>query len=703
MHIGPVGGNAEPAILHASSTTEAKISNAALSNDLFNEARPDFVLVVSLVGAQDTDAASVQQVVKALTGVGVYVQVRQGNPGSALVLVKGSSSAIQKKSLNESMEDWVHEIPSRHTQLNTIDGDDNDTPAERLRMVYRLITEDAAITPRYGEWKFVNSIFAPHDMDLNKQWLRQFLSRWSIHDSELGYIRSQFGEKVAMYFAFLQFYFRWSIGPAVVGVVSHFVLGDYSVLYTLFILLWGVAFVYAWQTRQEQLAVMWGVRGTAQLETARPEYSAKAGTGALNENWNRTLRQFLFGPFALFSCLGLAVFQALVFVIEIFLTQVYDGPGKQYLGFLPTILLAAITPQLLAVYTYYVVRLNKWEDYRTEESYEEAYTLKQFVFNFLVSYTGLFLTAYVYLPFGHRIVPHLDFIRTTLISLSGRHVQISDSFEINAWRLQQQVVYFAVTANVINLAMETIVPYVMNRLSAHAKRLANGELTFSDSNTPEHEYLQDIRCQADLPPYNVQEDYRQIVVMFGYTMLFSPVWSLSPLMSTINLWVQMRGDAAKICYDAQRPIPKRVENIGPWTGALRILTWIGSLTTSSVVAMYSHLPTHASVLAKANKSLVGIHPWTLLVIVLISEHAYFLVRIGVQMLAKAAPAPEVVEARSARFEVRKHFLSEEKFTNATRVPAPVENEWRDISPTELSSQVTESIVPAKTLHDKKNQ
>lgn len=693
-------------------------------------------MVVSTGDDHDQNVANVDLVVRTLLSVGLYVQVRQGNPGTVLVLVKGSSDSIQRKSLRSSMDDWVHEIPSKHTHLSdnaaTADEDSqNDSPAERLRLVYKLITEDAGITPEHGEWKFVKSVFPPHDMALNKEWLRRALSRWWMHDSELEFIRRQFGEKIAMYFAFLQYYLTWAIAPAAVGVSTHFLIGDYSILYTVFIVLWGTAFVFGWQRRQAQLAVRWGVSGTAQLETVRPEYAAarrhassrggdpserRGSTGSvesvrglamdehdIKEDWSRTIRQFLFGPFALFSCLGLAAFQSVVFMIEIFLTQVYDGPGKQYLGFFPTILLVAITPQLLAVYTRYVIRLNKWENHRTEESYEEAYTLKQFVFNFLVSYTALFLTAYVYLPFGHRIVPHLDFIRNTLINVSGRHVQIADSFEINAWRLRQQVVYFAVTANIINFATETIVPYVMNKLSSHAKRLTSGELVFADSGSPEHEYLQDLRSQADLPEYYVQEDYRQIVVMFGYTVLFSPVWSLSPLMSAINVWVQMRGDAAKICFDTRRPVPKRVENIGPWTGALAFLTWVSSLTTSSINAMYSHLPTHASTLTKANRTLVGIQPWTLFVVVLVAEHVFFLVRFVIGLLSSAAPAKEIITARRARFEVRRQFMSEEKFTRATRIPVPVENEWNQISPQDLSSQIAAAIVPAKTLKDKKTQ
>lgn len=52
------------------------------------------------------------------------------------------------------------------------------TEAERLRLVYLMITKPqneggAGITPKNGEWKHVEAIFALHDHKFNKEWIMQ--------------------------------------------------------------------------------------------------------------------------------------------------------------------------------------------------------------------------------------------------------------------------------------------------------------------------------------------------------------------------------------------------------------------------------------------------------------------------------------------------------------------------------------------------
>lgn len=57
-------------------------------------------------------------------------------------------------------------------------------------------------------------------------------------------------------------------------------------------------------------------------------------------------------------------------------------------------------------------------------------------------------------------------------------------------------------------------------------------------------------------------------------------------MSLINNWLELRSDAFKIAVHARRPIPARTDTIGPWLDSLTFITWLATLTNSSLVYLF---------------------------------------------------------------------------------------------------------------------
>jgi anoctamin-10 len=58
-------------------------------------------------------------------------------------------------------------------------------------------------------------------------------------------------------------------------------------------------------------------------------------------------------------------------------------------------------------------------------------------------------------------------------------------------------------------------------------------------------------------------------------------------MALINNWMELRSDAFKITVHARRPIPVRVESIGPWLECLTALVWVGAVINSALVYLFS--------------------------------------------------------------------------------------------------------------------
>lgn len=152
-------------------------------------------------------------------------------------------------------------------------------------------------------------------------------------------------------------------------------------------------------------------------------------------------------------------------------------------------------------------------------AHHAALVQKLFFINFLTSYIPLFLTAFVYMPFGNLLVPYLDIFRITAEKFSNDKAITTESFQINPDRLKKQTIYFTVTAQIVNLALEVIVPYVKRKAfkevqSKISQKDATGKTSVADV-PEEHAFLERVRNEAELDVYDVTTDYREMIVQFG--------------------------------------------------------------------------------------------------------------------------------------------------------------------------------------------
>ena len=323
-------------------------------------------------------------------------------------------------------------------------------------------------------------------------------------------------------------------------------------------------------------------------------------------------------------------------------------------------------------------QLNDYENYETQEAYDSALTRKIFVLNFVTAYLPVLLTAFVYLPFANVIVPYLDvfhwFIR--LFQSADKATKPSMSkFSINRSRLKSQVVYFAVTGQVVNFALETIVPYVKRKLlhkyQEMAEEKANGEskpsspTTQSDIDTStlledapgEVSFLNRVRSEAELSDYDLAADLREMCIQFGYLSLFSPVWSLVPLFFLLNNWVELRSDFVKICVECKRPTPLRADTIGPWLDSMSFLAWLGSITSTALVYLFHNdVAIGIHVAEDGTVSDSRVRGWVLLLVIFFAEHGYLLVRMAVRAAMENIETPATRRERAQRYVFRKRYL-----------------------------------------------
>ena len=151
---------------------------------------------------------------------------------------------------------------------------------------------------------------------------------------------------------------------------------------------------------------------------------------------------------------------------------------------------------------------------------------KIFVLNFITSYLPIFLTAFVYVPFAQIIVPHLDVLSLAVKPFAENEKQMQApkvGFQINPDRLKKQIIYFTVTAQIVNFGLEVAMPYVKRKVfrkvkEVQAERAAKRGGTSSpsaDDHPEESAFLARVRNEAELGIYDVTGDFREMIVQFG--------------------------------------------------------------------------------------------------------------------------------------------------------------------------------------------
>lgn len=649
--------------------------------------------------------------VKKLASVGLATEARNGEENSVLLFVKVANEEHMFAEIYRSrVRDWIHGVRSGEPAQDTQASLEKDplTDAERLRIIYQLITNyekdgGAGIRPKSKEWEYVDNVFALHDHTFNKYWIQKWATSYSVKLEDLDEIRNKFGEKVAFYFAFEQTYFTFLLFPAGFGLLSWLFLGGFSPIYAVGISLWSVIFVEWWKHQERDLAIRWGVRGVSAIESKRHDFQATkevedpatGETQRIFPTTERLKRQALQLPFAIIAILVLGSLIFACFAIEIFIGEIYNGPGKSILAFTPTVILTTCLPLLTGALSGMAKRLNDYENYETDSHYDRSYTGKLFVLDFITSYMGIILTAFVYVPFGSVLIPHLNVFAR--VFSSHKSELSTKSYSINPDRLRKQVIYFAVTAQIVNFAMEVVVPYLKRQgflkfKEIRAKRTNSG-LTPSASaedHPEEKEFLDRVRSEAELPTYDVYTDLREMIIQFGYLSLFSVVWPLVPASYLVNNWFELRADAVKICVEMQRPTPWRADTIGPWLDALSFLTWLGSLTIAALCYMFSN----DGVGPDGSPSQIKF--WGLLLSIFLSEHLYLFVHGLVAAAIAKFDSPGQQKERRDRYLTRQKLVGDSLERIKGMQNAAVEHDEMDEKP--ITREALEEAARQGSLH-----
>ncbi|KAI5205293.1 hypothetical protein AUEXF2481DRAFT_83581 [Aureobasidium subglaciale EXF-2481] len=606
-----------------------------------------------------------ETLIRDIEAFGLETEVRRGHGTALLVLIRVPRNQLGNEVYRSRVKDWLFGIVHSRPLGDSATIVDADTPSEEMRSVFHLVTwtkeqGGAGITANLGQWENVTASFSPHAWIANTELLRKLAAKTVLGVEDLDQIKALFGEKVGFYFAFLQAYSLFLVLPAVLGTLFWIVSTPYSAIFGMTVCLWSIIFVEWWKRREIDLSIRWNVNGVGALKVNRVQYTWEKQeidpiTGEVQKMFpahKRLLRQVYFIPFAVLASTALGGILVVTFLAEALISDVFGNnlSGFWAVQYLPIILLAVSLPYVTGTLTSIAARLSEHENHRTNDEFELAQVQKAFVLNFITSFLPMILTAYVYVPYGPKLLPHL------IPDSWQSHISAKD-FRVDAHRLQEEVISLSMAGQVINFGEEFVLPYVKRHLMEAHRRYKDGQEVTTLHQRMHSEYtkallvdapqeqslLARLRAEATAPPYDVQEDTMEMCIQFGYLTMFGVAYPLMPLGFLINNWIELRGDFFKLINECQRPPPIRSDSIGPLVSALEFLTWLGTLSTAALVHMYSG-------------DISQVRLSRLLLTVFLAEQAYLATKLMIHFIFDKIGSEAVRQEEATRRLIRKRYL-----------------------------------------------
>lgn len=568
-------------------------------------------------GFLDERAQELERLMARLRDVGL-VSVSRAGPrarGQVLVFVHIEHAVLQEMRRIERSQDFLHGVVT----AEELSMDEPFKPAERVRYTHKRITapyrassaeQGAGITARCAEFPHVMDMMPLHDSSFNQAWIKTWSHVslasivYGIDQSEIDKLRDHFGVHIAMYFAFLNAYSKSLVPMAVTGFIFWLSGLANHHMYACLVVLWAIAFVEYWHIRERMLAVRWGMAGVSSVSERNGHFTPRTKslspiTGMeeeVFENWRRDVRFLLCVPVTILFLVFLVSTMAAIFLFQVVVDEVYDGPAKSLVALIPTILFSTCIPLIQSAWRMAAQIMTNFENHATVHRFQSSLTFKIFGMQSIVTYGILALTAYMYLPFGEYLINQLQvhgyldrlfaFVTRDPNAFKGR----IQPFHVSPTGLHDQLFAMSVTQQLMNTFTEVILPILwrhaekfINKIRGSSRRK---ELEAFAKTNRDQAFLERVQNEFDLDVYDEFTDYAEMATQLGVISLWSVLWPLAPVMSVVNNFFELRSDAFKLVVNMRRPIPRRVESIGSWSSVLSHLAHLSFFTNFTMLFIF---------------------------------------------------------------------------------------------------------------------
>lgn len=473
-----------------------------------------------------------------------------------------------------------------------------------------------------------------------RQILYHYWARWGCwyKYQPLDHIREYFGEKIAIYFAWLGFYTAWLLPAAAVGSVvfiSGLVTmgsntpakeicesgGKYlmcplcdtcdtwniseicpmakvgylfdhpgTVFFSIFMSFWAVAFLEYWKRKNATLAHHWDCMDFQdEEERPRPEFAAMAPK--MEQNPITGVKEPYFPKRDRLSRIvtGSMVIIIMLCVVMIFLVSVimYRGivsmmmyhTGNAILmtqaGNIANISSTVVNLILILLMSQVYTSLA---DKLTKWEMHRTQTLHEDAFTFKV-FIFQFVNFYSS-PF------YVAFFKGRFVGYPGHYGKLFGMRNEDCGpggcliELAQQLFIIMVGKQIVSNIQEFVIPKLKAWRQKRKLAKVRGTQISQEPKRWEDDY-ELIECEG------LFEEYLEMVLQFGFITIFVAAFPLAPLFALLNNWVEIRLDAQKFVCEYRRPVAERAQDIGVWFFILEALAQLSVIVNAFLIAFTS--------------------------------------------------------------------------------------------------------------------
>ncbi|XP_054856935.1 anoctamin-7-like [Eublepharis macularius] len=473
-----------------------------------------------------------------------------------------------------------------------------------------------------------------------RQILYRFWAQWRCwHKYQpLDHIREYFGEKVAIYFAWLGFYTAWLLPAAAVGtfvfLAGFFAMGTNTpaqeicnsrgqflmcplcdtcgnwniseicsmakigylfdhpgtVFFSIFMSFWAVTFLEYWKRKNATLAHHWDCMDfQEEEERPRPEFAATAPcmeqnpvTGVKEPYFpaRDRLSRILTGSMAIILMLCVVM----IFLVSVIMYRGIVSAVMYHTGNSLLVSQAGNIANLSSCMVNLVLILLLSQVYTslaeklTRWEMHRTQTEHEDAFTFKV-FIFQFVNFYSS-PF------YVAFFKGRFVRYPGQYGKLLGMRNEDCGpggcliELAQQLFVIMVGKQIISNVQEFLIPKLKAwRQKRRLARVRGGQICQEPKRWEEDFEL--IECEG------LFEEYLEMVLQFGFITIFVAAFPLAPLFALLNNWVEVRLDAQKFVCEYRRPVAERAQGISVWFFLLDVLAQISVVVNAFLIAFTS--------------------------------------------------------------------------------------------------------------------